>query len=422
MRSLDWWRRRTSREVISVTKVLLVGSVKGGTGKTLFSLNLALELRDRGHEVALIDADISSSYFKRFTGAEAKAAADKDRIRFIEWNGIRVFSMSLMDSGPVSMYGFSERQILSDIYSYGDWRDAEYVVIDLPAGAEDVFKETIRLWARDIAGIYVVFIPFASQSARQLIEMSMYYGLPVLGIVENMAYIDCKHCGAEGRLYPFGEPQGEKIASDYKVRYLGMIPLDPRIAEVIGKGEPRLPEDIRKPVIKAAEIAEQAKIGKFFESWQKLKGYIQTEVVKILAKAIVAVNKSFDIKSLRERYGFAGGKPFAIVVVDDNDKPVAVLNLKLKEDRIVVVKGKVRPTWVIEVPVRTLIDIVKGYREINGRKLPFDARKAWELGELRVYGPGSTPMAFYVIDKIFGNPEIIEQARGSLGKLVKVIT
>ena len=405
-----------------MSKVLLVGSVKGGTGKTLFSLNLALELRDRGHKVALIDADISSSYFKRFTGADAKAAADKDRIRFIEWNGIRVFSMSLMDSGPVSMYGFSERQILSDIYSYGEWRDAEYVVIDLPAGAEDVFKETIRLWARDIAGIYVVFIPFASQSARQLIEMSMYYGLPVLGIVENMAYIDCKHCGAEGRLYPFGEPQGERIADDYKVKYLGMIPLDPRIAEVIGKGEPRLPEDIRKPVTKAAEIAEQARVGKFFESWQKLKGYIQTEVVRILAKAIVTVNKSFDIKSLRERYGFAGGKPFAIVVVDDNDKPVAVLNLKLKEDRIVVVKGKVRPTWVIEVPVRTLIDIVKGYREINGRKLPFDARKAWELGELRVYGPGSTPMAFYVIDKIFGNPEIIEQARGSLGKLVKVIT
>ena len=429
-------------------KVALVGSVKGGTGKTLFSINLALELHRRGHSVALIDADISSSYFKRFTKADIKIESDKEYIKLANWNGIKVFSMSLLDTGPISMYGFSERQILNDVYNYADWREAEYVIIDLPAGAEDVFKEVLRLWARELVGMYVVMIPFAEQSARQLIELARYYEVPILGLVENMAYVSCKHCldeinievpedapeevkkivekirdeisGAE--LYPFGTPVGYRLAQEYKVTYLGQIPLDPRIAANIEQGKPVLPEDIIAPVREAANIFEKSMPGGFWETWRKrFRSYVQTEVVKLLAKAIIAINKNFDIKGIKDKYGFVGGKPFAIIVVDDNDKPVAVLNLKLKKDRLVVVKGRVKPVWVIEIPVRTLIDIVRGYREVNGMKLAFDAKKAWELGELKIYGPGSTPMALYVIDKLLSNPEIVGQARQQLGGLLALV-
>lgn len=407
-------------------KVALVGSVKGGTGKTLFSINLALELARRGHSVTLIDADISSSYFKRVTGANIKLEPNKDSIKFVEWNGIKVFSMSLLDTGPVSMYGFSERQILEDVYKYGDWRDTEYVIIDLPAGAEDIFKESIRLWAKHLVGIYVVMIPFAAQSARQLIELAAYHEVPVLGLVENMAYVDCRHCGCEDdkcrRIYPFGKPVGEDIAAEYGVKFLGHIPLDPRILGNIERGNPRLPEDLIEPIQRAANEFEMAEPGSFYEHWRKkLRSYVQTEIAKLLATALVTINKSFDIKTLRQRYGFTGGKPFALVITDETGKTLAVMNLKLKEDKIVLVKGKVKPVWVIEIPVRTLVDIVRGYREVNGRKLPFSAKVAWQIGELKAYGPGSTPMALYVLDKLLQNEELVGQFKNKMSTLASLL-
>ena len=405
-----------------MAKVVLVGSVKGGTGKTLFSINLALELASRGRKVYLLDADITSSYFKRFTGAEARPVVDHERVEFAEWRGIRVFSLSLLDEGPVSMFGFSERQLIEDIFRYSDWRSADVLIIDLPAGAEDVFKEALRLWARWIAGLIVVGIPFAERSMRHLLEMARYYELPVIGLVENMAYLDCRHCGGEGRLHVFGEPRGRRVAEEYGVPFLGEIPLDPRVYEAIERGDPRLPGDIRVPVERAAELVEEARPGSFWESWKRrARGYLQGELVKLAASILVAINRSFNIREMRKRYGFKGGNVFSLVITDSEGKPLVVLNLKLLDDRLVIVKGRVKPRWVIEMPVQTLVDIVRGYRQRGGQRLPFDVRTAWRLGELKVYGPGASTLALYVAETLFGDPEVLEQARRRLGSVLSLL-
>ena len=401
-----------------MTKVVLVASVKGGTGKTLISINLAKRLKDKGLKVALLDADITSSYFKQFTKLDKRPVITDDYIGFAEWDGVKVFSMSLLDTGPVSMYGFSERQILEDIYNYGDWRDSDILIIDLPAGAEDIYKEVLRLWGKEIAGEIIVAIPFAHRSIEQAIKLAIYYGVPVLGVIENMAYIDC-----DGkRIYVFGKPIAKSIADKYGVPFLGEIPLDPRIAEGLEKGDPTIPGDVAGPVEKAVEAIVRAPVGKFYESWtRRVKKLLQKELIKLIAHGLITINKSFNIKELREKYGFTGGKVFSLAITDEDNNLVALFNFKVKEDKVVLVKGRVKPEWIIEVPYTTLVDIVRGYRDVGGRKIPFDAKTAWSIGELRVYGKASTNMLFKVVDTLLSNPDIVGEARSRLEKIISLV-
>ena len=399
-------------------KVLLVSSVKGGTGKTLFSLNLALELRDRGFRVGLLDADLTSPHFKVFTKADLRVEVDGERIRLPEWQGIRVFSLGLVQEGPLSFYGFSERQILEDVHKYADWGDIDYLIIDLPAGAEDVFKETLVLWGGETAGGYVIMIPFAEQAARSLIELWQMHEVPILGVVENMAYM---RCGDEV-VYPFGRPVGEKVAREYGVPYLGAIPLDPRVAEGIEEGNPRLPDDIREPVVRAADAAIPAKPqGLATKLKRAVREKARAALAKALARGLIVINSKFDIGKLREKYGLPGGRVLTLVFTDLDGKPVITVNLKVSGDRIVVVKGKVKPDVIVELPVKTAVDIVMGRRKVAGREVPFDVKTAWAIGELKVSGAGSTPLLLYVVERILADKDIVEEARRLLGPLAKLL-
>lgn len=399
-------------------KALLVSSVKGGTGKTLISLNLAMELRDRGFKVGLLDADFTSPYFKVFTKADLRVEVGDRSIKLPEWNGIKVFSLGLIQEGPLSFYGFSERQMLSDLHDYADWGDLDFLVIDLPAGAEDVFREVIALWGDETAGGYVVMIPFAEKSARSLIELWTMHEVPVLGVIENMAYMRC----GEDTIYPFGRPIGEELAREYGVLYLGAIPLDPRIAENIEDGDPRLPEDVREPIVKAADVAVTAKPqGLATKLRRAVREKARNALAKAIARGLVILNNRFDIATLRERYGLPGGRVFALIVTDLDSKPLLSVNLKLAKDRLVVVKGRAKPDVIVEVPVKTVVDIIRGKRKVMGREFPFDVKTAWAVGELKVYGVGSTPLLLYVMERILSDREVLEEARESLKPILKLL-
>jgi len=401
-------------------KTVIVSSIKGGTGKSIISINLALLLKEAGLKVGFIDADIESSYFAEYTKAEGQIDADQDKLYPVEWNGIKVFSMSLLvgKDRAVSMYGFSERELLNDVRKRVEWGDIDVLIIDMPSGAGDIFKETIELWADTLVGGIVVMIPFAELAARRLIKLYMLNEVPILGIIENMAYFECPECHSV--YYPFGEPIGEKLAKEYNVKYYGAIPLDPRVPEGIKKGEPILPQELLDPLIKAVNDIVAAKPGTFLEKFKKrMKQYLRDQIAKVLATILIAANKTFDIKKLQEQYGFKKQQPILLAITDDSGKLITAMVFRVKDGKIVVVKKKVQPRWVIEVPVKTLASLILGYKIVDGKKIPFDVIDAWTAGELKIYGEGATPMLKYVAKTLFSNEEIRNTVKEKFGKLLE---
>lgn len=402
-------------------KTVLVSSIKGGTGKSLIALNIALRLREKGYSVGFIDADIDSSYFTEFTKAqELKIEADQDRIVPAQWNGIKVFSMSLLvgRERAISMYGFSQRQILNDIREKVVWDKVDYIVIDLPSGASDVFKETLEIWADSLIGGIIVMIPFAELAARRLLKLYTYEEVPVLGIIENMAYIKV----GDKTIYPFGTPCGSKIAKEYNVPYLGAIPLDPRIVDGIMHGSPLMPEDISGPIFKAIELIEKAKPGSFYERWkEKMKTFVKAQLDKLLANLIVHLNKTFNIADLQKKYGFTRSKPFMLVITDRRDKPITAVTMRVKDGKLVVIGKKIEPEYVIELSLPTFASIILGYKKIGNQRIHFDVYDAWAIGELKVYGRGSTNMLVYVAKTLLGDKDVLEKLRKDFGDFLEKI-
>ena len=403
-------------------KTVIVSSIKGGTGKSIISINLALLLKESGLKVGFIDADIESSYFAEYTKAKNQISADQNKLYPADWKGIKVFSMSLLvgKDRAVSMYGFSERELLNDVKKRVDWGDIDVLVIDMPSGAGDVFKETIELWADTLVGGIVVMIPFAELAARRLIKLYQLNEVPILGIIENMAFYKCPKC--EYVTYPFGEPIGEKLAKEYGVKYYGMIPLDPRIPKRIVEGNPMLPEDIIEPLVKAINDIVEAKPGTFFEKFKKrMKGYVRDQVAKLVATLIIYANKTFNIKQIQEQYGFKKQYPILLAITDDKGKLLTAIVVRVKEGKLLVVKKKVEPKWVIEIPVRTLASIILGYKIVDGNKIPFDVFDAWATGELKIYGEGATPMLKYIANTLLSNEEINKIVREKFSKLLEYL-
>lgn len=403
-------------------KTVLVNSIKGGTGKSIISLNLALELAKRGYKVGFLDADIESSYFAEYTGVNKSIEVSQDEIIPVDWNGIKVFSMSLLigKDRAVSMYGFSERQLLNDVKNRVRWGDIDVLIIDMPSGAGDVFKEVIELWADTIVGGVIVIIPMAHLAGRRLIRLYQLNEVPIIGLIENMAYFKCPKCGTEYEV--FGKRMGKKLAEETGVTFLGEIPLDPRIPEGISKGDPRIPEDINEPIIKTADAVEMMEPGKFYEKFKsRIASFVKNQVIKLVAQLIILANKTFDIGELQRKYKFNKQYPILLAITDGKGNMVAGIVVRVKDGKLVVVKKKVEPRYIIEVPVKTLAQLILGYREVDGKKVPFDVYDAWSTGELKVYGEGSTPMLLYVAKTLLTDEDVNKNIREKFGKALELL-
>ena len=403
-------------------KTILVSSIKGGTGKSLISINIAKLLKDKGYRVGLLDADLDSSYFSEFTKVSEQLEVTQEKIKTIEWNGIKVFSLSLLigRDRPVSLYGIDSIQVLRDIRNHVDWGKLDYLVIDLPPGAGDVFKEVLELWADSIIGGVIVMIPFAEAATIRLVKLYTLYEVPIIGIIENMAYFKCSE---DNVVEVFGPLVGEKIAKEYNITYLGAIPLDTRITQGVIEGKPFIPEDINEPIVKIVEYAEKAKEGTFFEKWKQwVKRYVKSSIDKILVQSLLLINKTINIKAIQDTYGFVGNKPFALIITDRLDRPITSMVMKIKDGKLVVVKKKVEPVFAIKVDVPTMASLLLGYKIVNGVKVPFTVEDAWASGFLRVYGQGAIPMMLYVARTLFQNEElrkyIVENFKDVLEKLM----
>ena len=222
-----------------VKNIVAVASGKGGVGKTTVSVNLALALARTGAKVGLLDADIYGPSVPLMLGLKASPEVLNNKIQPPVVEGIKVISMGFFyeQSQQAGIYrgpivSGIVKQFLTDV----NWGELDYLIIDLPPGTGDApltIAQTIP-----ITGILIVTTPqdVAMNVAVKAIGMFNKLNVPIIGVVENMSYLQCPHCSE--KIYLFGQGGGKKISEDFKIPYIGEIPLHPKIREGSDTGKP----------------------------------------------------------------------------------------------------------------------------------------------------------------------------------------
>lgn len=213
-----------------VKNLVAVASGKGGVGKTTVAVNLALALARLGSPVGLLDADVYGPNVPLMLGTEEQPRAISEReILPVEAQGLKLISMGLLTPGdrPMIWRGPMLHSVMQQFLRNVQWGALDYLIVDLPPGTGDVQLSLIQTVA--LTGAVVVTTPSAVALAdvRKAIEMFRQVNVEVLGIVENMSWLDCPHC--HERVDVFGQGEGRRMAEAYGVPLLGEIEIDPRI-------------------------------------------------------------------------------------------------------------------------------------------------------------------------------------------------
>jgi ATP-binding protein involved in chromosome partitioning len=235
-----------------IRNIIAVASGKGGVGKSTVAANLALALKLEGATVGMLDADIYGPSQPRMLGSKDRPTSpDGKSMNPIVAHGIQAMSIGFLvdEEEPAIWRGPMVTQALAQLLNETKWRDLDYLVIDLPPGTGDVQLSLSQ--KIPVSGAIIVTTPqdIALLDARKGLAMFRKVGVTVLGVVENMSYHVCAHCGTRENI--FGEGGGAKLAQQYGVELLGQLPLDARIREQADGGTPTV---IAAPESQAAKL------------------------------------------------------------------------------------------------------------------------------------------------------------------------
>jgi ATP-binding protein involved in chromosome partitioning len=252
-----------------VKNVIAVASGKGGVGKSTTAVNLALALAAEGAAVGILDADIYGPSQPMMMGITGRPeSADGTTMEPLENYGVQVMSIGfLVDAGdPMIWRGPMATQALEQLLRQTNWAELDYLIVDMPPGTGDI---QLTLSQRvPLTGAVIVTTPqdIALADARKGLKMFEKVGVPILGIVENMAVHVCSNCGHVEHI--FGADGGRKMATEYGVDYLGALPLSLSIREQADAGRPTVVSDpdgeiagLYKSVARsvAVKVAQKAK-------------------------------------------------------------------------------------------------------------------------------------------------------------------
>jgi ATP-binding protein involved in chromosome partitioning len=230
-----------------VKNIIAVASGKGGVGKSTVAVNLALALSLCGAKVGLLDADIYGPTIPMMMGVKDKPQVREEIIIPPVAYGVKVISLGFFykDETPLVWRGPMVAGAVKQLLTQVEWGDLDYLVIDLPPGTGDAsltLAQTVPL-----GGVVIVTTPqeAALNIATKALAMFRKLNVPILGILENMSYFLCPHCGE--KTYIFSEGGGRKAASQLDVQFLGEIPLYPKIREQSDLGKPVVVSDPGSP-------------------------------------------------------------------------------------------------------------------------------------------------------------------------------
>ncbi|MEJ8823391.1 iron-sulfur cluster carrier protein ApbC [Variovorax humicola] len=246
-----------------VRNIIAVASGKGGVGKSTTAANLALALAAEGAKVGLLDADIYGPSLPMMLGIEGRPSSEDGKTMMpMENHGVQVMSIGfLVDQDEAMIWrGPMATQALEQLLRQTNWKDLDYLIVDLPPGTGDI---QLTLSQRvPMTGAVIVTTPqdIALLDAKKGIKMFEKVGVPILGIVENMAVHVCSNCGHVEHI--FGAEGGKKMAAQYNMDYLGALPLDINIRLQADSGKPTVVADPEGPVAGIyKDIARRVAVG-----------------------------------------------------------------------------------------------------------------------------------------------------------------
>lgn len=223
----------------SIKNVIGVVSGKGGVGKSFVTAMLAVLMSRKGYKVGILDADITGPSIPRMFGIKKKATANELGIIPEQTkNNIKLMSVNLLlpqEDDPVIWRGPLLSNTVKQFWTEVIWEELDYLFIDMPPGTGDVPLTIFQSIPLD--GIVIVSSPqdLVSMIVKKAYHMAKQMDIPVLGLVENMSYVNCPDCGKEIKL--FGESKLDEISNEIGVDILGRIPIDSKIAKLIDEGE-----------------------------------------------------------------------------------------------------------------------------------------------------------------------------------------
>ena len=261
--------QRGVKLIPGVKNIIAVASGKGGVGKSATAVNLALALSAEGASVGILDADIYGPSQPQMLGITGHPEShDGKTMEPMLAHGIQAMSIGLLIDAetPMVWRGPMVTQALQQLLNDTNWKDLDYLVVDLPPGTGDI--QLTLAQKIPVTGAVIVTTPqdIALLDARKGLKMFEKVGIPILGIVENMSTHTCSQCGHTEPI--FGTGGGEKMCQDYNVEFLGALPLDIKIREHTDTGKPSVVAEpdgkiagiyrliARRVAVKVAESAE----------------------------------------------------------------------------------------------------------------------------------------------------------------------
>lgn len=222
----------------NIKKVIAVVSGKGGVGKSLVTSLLAVNMNRAGKHSAILDADITGPSIPKLFGIHEKALGNEDGILPCKSKtGIDVMSINLLlenDTDPVVWRGPVIAGTVKQFYTDVIWRDVDFMFVDMPPGTGDVPLTVFQ--SLPIAGIVVVTSPqdLVSMIVEKAMNMARMMNIPVLGIVENMSYYECPHCGERSEI--FGRSHIDETAHRFNIPAAARLPINPKLAAASDAG------------------------------------------------------------------------------------------------------------------------------------------------------------------------------------------
>ena len=242
-----------------VKKVIGIVSGKGGVGKSLVTSMLAVSMNRKGHHTAILDADITGpSIPMAFGVADERPAVTPDGRLMIpakSLEGVEIMSANLLlenATDPVIWRGPVIAGAVKQFWTETLWQDVDYMFVDMPPGTCDVPLTVFQ--SLPVDGIIIVTSPqeLVSMIVAKAVNMAKKMDIPILGVVENMSYLECPDC--KKHIHVFGESHVEHAAQENGLKVLAQIPIDPKIAQMVDGGRV---EYIEMPWFeKAAEAVE----------------------------------------------------------------------------------------------------------------------------------------------------------------------
>ncbi|WP_415860342.1 Mrp/NBP35 family ATP-binding protein [Paratractidigestivibacter sp.] len=225
---------------VTIKHVVGVVSGKGGVGKSLVTGILATELSRRGAKVGILDADVTGPSIPKMFGLSGAHAYAQDNllVPLESAGGIKVMSANLVlenETDPVLWRGPVVAGAIKQFWGQTAWGDLDFLLVDMPPGTSDVALTVFQ--SLPVEGVVIVSSPqdLVQMVVGKAVNMANMMDVPVIGLVENMAYVTCPDCGK--KIYPYGPSRLAETAAAFDLIELGQLGIDPALAEACDKGE-----------------------------------------------------------------------------------------------------------------------------------------------------------------------------------------